>query len=362
MMVRAPRRAASLSPMVDWSVARQVARFAARAEHEPRPEWDLRALVAELEPPVVAYSGLEPATPVPAPEGVSRAEWAEANLTTLAGVLDPVAGRMSERLGAAGPFAGALRAGAGVTLAAEVGLVTGYMAQRVIGQYELSLIGAEAPPRLLFVTANVRSAAQELGVELDSFLRWVTVHELTHALQFGAVSWLRGHLGGILEEYLASVEVRIETGSAGGLPSLPNPAELVERFREGGLVALVQTGEQRALLERMQAAMAVVEGHAEHVMDALAPELVPEHEGLRAAMTRRRASRSAPERILAKLLGLDMKMRQYEQGRAFCDAIAAEGGITLLNGVWSSPVSLPTLAELDDPASWIARAGTPAPA
>jgi len=131
----------------------------------------------------------------------------------------------------------------------------------------------------------------------------------------------------------------------------------VERFREGGLAALVQSEEQRGLLERMQATMAVVEGHAEHVMDALAPELLPAHEGLREAMDRRRTQRSAPERILQRLLGMDLKLRQYERGKRFCDAVAAEGGIELLNRVWASPEALPTASELDHPQAWIARTG-----
>jgi coenzyme F420 biosynthesis associated uncharacterized protein len=192
-------------------------------------------------------------------------------------------------------------------------------------------------------------------VDRDSFLRWVTIHELVHALQFAAVPWLRGHLGDLLREYLDTVEVRIERGAAGALPSLPDLGELVERFREGGLAALVQSGAQRKVLDRMQATMAVVEGHAEHLMDSLAPELVPEHEGLRAAMDARRAARSAPEKILMRLLGMDMKMRQYELGKAFCDAVVAEGGISLLNRVWESPDALPTTAELTDPASWVNR-------
>ena len=101
--------------------------------------------------------------------------------------------------------------------------------------------------------------------------------------------------------------------------------------------------------------MAVVEGHAEHVMDELAPALVPQHQGLRAAMDRRREDRSAPQRILMRLLGMDMKMRQYRQGKAFCDAVAAEGGTPLLNRVWEGPELLPSTAELDDPQRWIAR-------
>jgi coenzyme F420 biosynthesis associated uncharacterized protein len=342
--------------VVDWGVARQIARFAARSDGVPDLGLDLTKLARELVDPVAAHVQLTPAQPVPDAEVVDRAQWADANLASLSSLLEPVAERLSSRFDGAGPFSGALRMGAGVTLAAEVGLVTGYLSQRVLGQYELSLLGGEAPPRLLLVAPNLARAVTDLKVDRESFLRWVTVHELVHALQFGSVPWLRGHLGDLLRQYLETVDVRIERGAAGGLPTLPDPGELVERFREGGLAALVQTGEQRLIFERMQAAMAVVEGHAEHAMDALAPELVPRHAGLRAAMTRRRRSRSAPERVLMRLLGMDAKMRQYELGKSFCDAVVAEGGIELLNNVWSDPRALPTLEELERPASWIARA------
>ncbi len=343
--------------MVDWSIARQIARFAARSDDVPDLGADMAAMARELEPEVAERSKLALTAPLPPAEVLGRAEWAEASVTALAPLIDPVAERLGARLDATtGPFAGALRAGASVTLAAEVGLVSGYMSQRVLGQYELSLVGPDdSPPRLLFVAPNLAAAATELQADRESFLRWVAIHELVHALQFGSISWLRDHLGELLRSYLATVDVRIEHGSAGGLPSLPNPADLAARFREGGLAALVQTQEQRLLLDRIQAAMAMVEGHAEHLMDALAPELVPEHEGLREAMTRRRASRSAPERILMRLLGMDLKMRQYELGRDFCEAVAAEGGIDLVNRAWTGPDSLPTLAELERPGDWVAR-------
>ncbi|MBA3305162.1 MAG: zinc-dependent metalloprotease [Thermoleophilaceae bacterium] len=344
--------------MVDWGLARQIARFAARPEEAPRLKFDLTAFTREIEARVVTHAKLIPATPVPGAEVVSRAEWAEANIATLASLLDPVAERLDRRLAAAGPLAGALRTGAGVTLAAEVGLVTGYLSRRVLGQYELSLLAPEEPARLLFVAPNLDRAVTELAVDSESFMRWVAIHELVHALQFGGVPWLRGRMGELLRQFLATVDVRIEHGPEPlmrRLFPLPSPALLVERFREGGLVALVQTRDQRDLLASMQATMAMVEGHAEHVMDALAPELVPEHEGLREAMNHRRASRSAPERVLASLLGMDLKLRQYELGKSFCDAVVEEGGIDLLNEAWSSPARLPTLGELQMPKSWMAR-------
>ena len=341
--------------MVDWNLARQIARFAARSDEVPDLGLDLVELTRELRQSVIAHARLQPVAAVPDAEVVGRTVWVQANLDSLASLLDPVADRLGGRMAGAGPFAGALRLATGVTLAAEVGLVMGYMSQRVLGQYELALLQPDAPPRLLFVATNLKRAAAELDVDREGFLRWVAIHELTHALQFGGVPWLREYLGGLLRSYLETVDVRIERGAAGGLPALPNPAELVERFREGGLAGLVQTHEQRSIMDRMQAVMAVIEGHAEHVMDALAPALVPNHEGMRAAMDNRRRNRSAPERILQRLLGMDLKLRQYELGKGFCDAVVAAEGIERLNVVWQAPEKMPSLAELDDPQRWLAR-------
>jgi coenzyme F420 biosynthesis associated uncharacterized protein len=349
--------------MVDWSVARQVARLAAGSDSMPVDLGvDLVSLSGDMEGHVASYTGLELVEPVPTAELVGRSEWAATNLDSLSELLDPVAARLDRRLDFAGPLAGALRLGAGATLAAEAGLVLGYASTRVLGQYELSLLPPERPPRLLYVAPNLDRAVRDLSVDRDSFFGWIAIHELTHALQFQSVAWLRDHLRGLIREYLDTVEVRIDSGAAGGLPSLPRPAQIVDAFREGGLAALVQTREQRELMNRIQSAMAVIEGYAELVMDALGPELLPAYAGLREAMDRRRRSRSAPERILERLLGFDLKMRQYEMGRAFCEAVVKEGGLEALNRVWRSPDALPTLSELRHPADWVARGAATQPA
>jgi len=341
--------------MIDWSLARQIARFAAGAEESEKLRFDFDPASQTALEQVSAYSGLQLSGPPPPVHEMERREWAEANLAALSDLLDPVGQRLDDRLGRAGPLSGALKAATGATLAAEVGLVMGYMSQRVLGQYELSLLQPEVPPRLLYVTPNLRRAVRDLEVDEESFLRWVVLHEVTHVLQFSGVTWLREHLGALMREYLATVEVRIESGAAGGLPSLPDPSLIVERFKEGGLAALVQTREQRRIMDRIQSAMAIVEGYSEHVMDAVGAKVLPEYEGLRDAMERRRRSRSAPERLLMRLLGLDQKMRQYEDGKRFCDMVVAEAGIETLNRVWHAPTALPTPGELRSPATWIGR-------
>jgi coenzyme F420 biosynthesis associated uncharacterized protein len=345
--------------MVDWSLARRVADLAGASEGSTNIGVDVAATARRLEPEVAGYTGLDPQGNAPPAEVVDRAGWADANLTTFRQLLDPIADRMSDRLGRAGPIAGPLRMGAGATIAAEAGLVVGYMSQRVLGQFELSLIQPEAPTRLLFVAPNLVKAMRELDAERDPFIDWIVLHELTHVVQFTAVPWLRDHLGKLLRAYLDTVDVQIKAGAAGGLPTMPNIQDLIARFRDGGLIALIQTREQRDLMDKLQPVMAVLEGYSEHVMDALGATLVPGYAKLRDAMDRRRRSRSAPERLLQKLLGLDLKMRQYEQGKRFCDAVVDEVGIGGLNAVWQAPEQMPTPAELDDPAAWIRRTRLP---
>ncbi len=341
--------------MVDWSLARQIAHFAAGGAQVPDLGVDLGRLSTDAEAQVARYTGLTLPGPAPAPELVDRVTWADVNLDTLASFLDPVGGRLDDRLQSAGPLAGPLRAAAGATLAAEVGLVAGYMSQRVLGQYEISLLQPEQPARLLFVGPNLLKAIGDMQLDREEFLAWIVFHEVTHVFQLSGVSWLRPYLARMLREYLETVEVQIQRGAAGGLPSFPSPSEIAEAYREGGLVALVQNKEQRGLLWRLQAVMAVIEGYSEHVMDAIGAEVLPGYEKLREAMDRRRESRSAPQRILERLLGLDLKMRQYTLGKKFSDEVVKAGGIETLNKVWESEELLPTLEEIEHPQSWVAR-------
>jgi len=346
--------------MVDWGLARQIASVAAgRGTEEEPPPFDAVSLSVEMEPVVAGYTRLALSKPTPPGEVVSRSEWAAVNLDMLSHILDPVAARLDERLSFAGPLAGALRVGASATLAAEAGLVMGYLSGRVLGQYDVSLLGAETEPRLLYVGTNLAGAVRDLEVDPEAFGRWICAHELTHVFQFQGVPWLRGHMSGLLRRYVETLEVRIEKGAAGGLPALPDPQKLVAAFREGGLAALVQSSEQRALMDEVQAAMSVIEGYSEHVMDAIAAEFIPGHEELRAAMDRRRASRSAPQRIIERLLGFDVKLRQYEQGKKWADGVAELAGIEGLNRVWSSPQALPTADELEHPGKWLKRIEPP---
>ena len=186
-------------------------------------------------------------------------------------------------------------------------------------------------------------------------MTWVALHEVTHAVQFAGVPWLHAHVAGLVRELLKSAEVRLEAPRKVRIPSTDEVKRILGHLRSGDLISIVTTTPERETLDRVQSVMAVIEGHAEHVMDAVAPDLLPSLPKLRAALDRRRKSQSGLSRLVARLLGLELKLRQYEQGKFFCDTVVEARGPEALHHLWSSPEALPTLAELRDPRAWIKR-------
>jgi coenzyme F420 biosynthesis associated uncharacterized protein len=339
--------------VIDWTLASQIARGVSRLQPagDPAPFELLDGPAEESERLVSAYTGLVPsAAPVPASEAVGRDEWVDANLRSLKGVLEPVSDRLGEGFG---PLGGVVGSGLSALLAAEAGAISGFLAGRVLGQYEFPVLDPAAPARLLFVAPNLGHAANQLEADPDQLLRWVALHETTHALQFGAVPWLREHLAACVTELLGGMS--FEGGSLLKIPDLADLKGLADRVREDGIATLALGPERRELFEGMQAMMAVLEGYAEHVMDAVGHDVLDDLPALRGALNRRRRERSGFLRVLERLIGMDLKLRQYEQGKRFCDAVVARGGIEGLNRAWGSPEAMPTLAELDDPVAWLER-------
>jgi coenzyme F420 biosynthesis associated uncharacterized protein len=334
--------------VIDWNLAGTVARGIAGLQPagDPEPFQAVEEPAAESVRLVAEYTGLVAAQPVPPPEALHRQGWIDANLKSLETVLEPAAQRLSGGLGPLGVVAGGL-------LAIEAGAISGFLAGRVLGQYDFPVLDPEAPARLLFVAPNLAQAARALDAESDQLLRWVALHETTHALQFGGVPWLRPYLAETVTELLGALQV--DPRALLRLPDISDLRRLFEQAREDGLATIVVGPQRRALLDRVQSFMAVLEGYAEHVMDAVGEQVLDDLPALRTALQRRRRDRSGLLKVLERLIGMDLKMRQYEQGKAFCDGVVARAGIEGLNRVWEGPESMPSMQELDDPAAWLTR-------
>ena len=343
--------------MIDWILAEKIAGYVAGQGEATMPTSDLTALAGESERRVTAYTGLTPVRPLPPPEGIGRKEWISTNIAAMRALLDPVLARSEKSFGPLRPAA-SLTLGFAVT--AEVAIVLGYLAQRVLGQYELVLLDESVvttPPRLLFVLPNLGLARQSFGAREDEFVTWVALHEVTHAVQFSGVPWLHGHVAGLVRQLLDKAELRIGTPRKLRMPSGHEVRRVAGAARQGDLIGIFASSSERETLDQVQAVMAVIEGHAEHVMDSVAPDLLPSLPQLRSALDRRRRSQSGLSRLLAKLLGLELKLRQYEQGKYFCDSIVERAGTPALTHLFSSAEALPTMPELLDPPAWLRRVG-----
>lgn len=351
-----------MSELVDWSLAKRIAMLAAGEGSESmtgRVDLGSAGVAAELS--VLDYTGLRPVEALPAAEWVSRREWARINLDSMRGAVGLIEARIepggaSERARAlAGPIVSR-------TIAVELGALIGFASRKVLGQYEFPLLGPAREPRLVFVGANLDRAAAELPGDPQTVLDWVALHEVTHAVHFASAPWLRAHLGGLAESVIADSKIAIDPTRilAGARLASTDPRRLLDELAGSDPLTLLSPPPTRALIGSIQATMAAIEGYAEHVMDAAAGELGSAVAGLRSGIERRREQRGPLARLLSWLLGMELKLRQYRDGKQFADAVVERVGIGGLNRAWDGPEALPSLAELAAPGRWIERSA-PAP-
>lgn len=320
---------------------------------------DLEEAVPRSEKLVAEFSGI-PAPP-PVEWGIiGRDRWAEVNIKGMVAMLGPIHDKIGRRLDQVPLPARLLQTTA---VSAEVGLLLGYISRRVLGQYDLLVSEEAAParggaaptPALYFVGPNMVETERRFGFVPEEFALWVALHEVTHRFQFEGVPWLRPRFLGLVHEYLDSVDLDAKglaqrfADAGRKLLSKSIPAE------EKSPMYLFATDEQKKVLDQIQALMAVVEGHGNFVMDTVGEKVIPSFRQMRHIFQRRRQQQSFIQRIVAQAIGLEMKLRQYEVGQAFCEGVAASGGPDALRHLWVDPSHFPTMDELRAPESWLHR-------
>jgi len=341
--------------MIDWDLAVTTALRLLR----PGPEVSrkeafaavaqLRELSVAAERHVATVTHLEPAASTEPVAVVDRPRWVRENVNGFQTLLDPLIDRLQAR---SKQEPSPLVAAVGARLAGvQIGTLLAFLSAKVLGQYELFGTGG----RLLLVAPNIVHVEQELRVEPRDFRLWVCLHEVTHRVQFSAVPWLGGYLRSEIDRFVDATDL--------------DPASMLQRLRDTAtaligtargdegvsLLDAVQTPEQREVLDRLTAVMSLLEGHADYVMDGVGEEVVPTVRTIRDRFDRRRAGAGPLDQLLRRLLGLDVKMKQYAEGAAFVRGVVDRVGMDGFNHVWTSPDTLPTRAEINDPAGWVAR-------
>jgi coenzyme F420 biosynthesis associated uncharacterized protein len=355
--------------MIDWNVATSTGVRWARPgpvvsmAEARKVVAELRSLAAAVQEPVHDVTGLPGSGDGGKIAVVDRPGWIRANVDGFRVVLEPLVEHMQER--GTAPQAGSVITAVGSRVTGmQAGLILAYLAGRVLGQYELFLppdpdapepSASDAPAgRLTLVAPNIVMVERELGVDPHDFRRWVCLHEETHRTQFTSVPWLRPYVQEQMTEFLLASDL----DPASILDRLRSAADAVAGAVRGGgesLMEAIQTPRQREILDRLTAVMTLVEGHGDYVMDAVGPMVVPSVAEIRAKFSARRVSGGRIEQAIRRILGIDLKMKQYEQGSKFVKAVVDQAGMATFNKVWTSPESLPTRDEITSPQSWLNR-------
>jgi coenzyme F420 biosynthesis associated uncharacterized protein len=338
---------------VDWGVAVATAQRLVKPgpvvpiEEAERAVAQLRDATAPAETHVRELTGLGLDLPLHPGDVVDRRSWVEAAAEGLAALTDGALPTGPSR-----PMGGVLAGSAGM----QAGMVLAFLAGRVLGQYD-PFGGDQNSGRLLLVAPNIMAAQRALDVPEEDFQMWVCLHECTHRLQFTAVPWLRDYFAGEVAAFLAGLD---ETATS-AFTRLPEVMRQIRRRGEDtdsgpiGLVEVLQSPKQRAVFDRLIALSTLLEGHADHVMDAVGPTVVPSVATIRARFTARRRGGGMLDRILRTLLGVDAKVKQYAAGAAFTRYVVDEVGMAGFNRVWESPETIPLRAEIADPGAWVRR-------
>ncbi|HET7028419.1 MAG TPA: zinc-dependent metalloprotease [Candidatus Limnocylindrales bacterium] len=348
--------------LVDWAAAEQFAVDRLRRAPGTLPPSELRATepayataMARVVPALESALGVELPGIVDRSGVVDRPGWVRANVAAFESIMSRLEENLLDQVVPQGSGLGKATmalANRWVTTR-QLGLLLGFMGQRVLGQYDLALLSAETTPgRLLFVEENIRQTARSLDVPLDPFRTWIALHETTHAFEFESHPWLRPYLADRLERQLSAFS---RDASTLGRDALRGLGRALRGEGEGHWLERLMGDEQRRLFRETQAVMSLLEGFGDYVMDDVGRELVPGVERISTRFHERRNRRSPMERAILRLTGMDLKMEQYQRGERFVAAIAAARGGTALRRLWESEKTLPLPEEIDAPDRWVAR-------
>ena len=346
---------------VDWELAERVAvRFAgtdafSKSYHHASLQPDFDELTQEAERLVGEATGLHSLLGPARARVADRQDWVRANIASFQRLLRPLTTRIGERIH--GPAAPIGRRLAGF----EVGSLLGWMAGRVLGQYDLLVIDDERPEDqdiVYYVGPNVLAMEKRYAFPPREFRLWLALHEVTHRAQFTGVPWMRAHFLALVNDTLGAADpdpkrfLEAIKRAAGQVREGRNPLD------DGGIVALLASPEQRLSIDAMGGLMSLLEGHGDVTMDRAGADRIPSSERFSKVLRQRRQV-SGVAKQLRKLVGIEAKMAQYEQGEKFIAAVEAARGSAFLDRVWSSADLVPTLAEIRDAKRWINRVEAP---
>lgn len=350
--------------LLDWERVQSLAiRTGGRAPISPpwtsrKVQAEYEQLVKQVEDPIAGYTGSRLPESRATVTVMGRREWIEANVANFKYLFEPVE-EMYRELGRHNTVVvPGLAQLSQLAVSSQIGLLLGYLSRRVLGQYDMSVLGREpiTAGKLYFVHQNIEAIESELGVPAEEFRTWIALHECTHAHEFEVHTWVRDYMNHILRDYLSCVLDDLRGSSQRGGMTTAMVARMVDNLRLGrSLLESVMSPRQQRFVGQLQSLMCLLEGYSNHIMNAIGKDLMPHFQEIKRRVESRKKDQSQTEKLFLKLTGLSMKMEQYRLGEKFVDQVVEREGIQLANRAFDGPENLPSMDEVVNSSRWIAR-------
>ncbi|MDO5498399.1 MAG: zinc-dependent metalloprotease [Propionibacteriaceae bacterium] len=363
-------------PGAQWEPIRDIARRTVAAQGSD-PSTSASQLNELRDTVRLADTWLDQATTFPATGGAvavwSRAEWVENTMPTWRRLIEPVADAMSEAMTesvaggeAESPIPGLdallkpwLKSSGSTIFGLQAGQAIGTLAGAVLSATEtgLPLTGTQEHT-LALVPTNVAAFAEGLDQSAHDVRLYLTLREGARQRLFAATGWLGPQLLTLVENYARGITIDLSSlESAMGSFDLANfnPESMKEMSEQlqGSLFEPKQTPEQLAVLEQLEALLALIEGWVDEVVAQATAQWMPNAVALAETMRRRRATSGPTEATFNALVGLELRPRRLRDAANLWAALREARGAEGRDAVWSHPDVAPTARDLDDPLGFV---------
>ncbi len=346
---------------VNWNLARELTKNLA-GEREPiepglAEEYLELAHVAELR--IQATATL----PAPSPGDLNptdRATWALENQQTFRILVEPLAEKISGGFSgipgveALGQMGAALQPLGPALLGMQAGTMVGFMAHRVLGQFDTGIPSVDHENPYLIVP-NVEAFAFDADVDPRQVRLWAATHEMVFQ-RLMEIEWLKGHFTAVVNAFYDTVEFDL-SDMMGQIGALEDPEQIRDILGEDGssTPALLKGTSDPERLGAIQSVTAFVEGYGDYLTRRAAGDILPDLDRIEAANARRRSEPDQTEQYLQQVVGLELKRHRATDAAHFCEEVEQRWGEDALDRIWEQPEYLPTIERVNDPVGSAAR-------
>lgn len=246
-----------------------------------------------------------------------------------------------------------------VLMGMQVGGMVGHLSRRFLGQFDLP-IPRRAFDKIVLIPANINTFAGDWSLPKDELSLYVAIEEVTRTAVL-ALPHVHERLVRLMENYVACFEPDSQA-----LQERLNSMDLVDPSQITGAIAnpdmllgMISTPAQAKTLAELRAFVAVFVGYVDHVVRSIAPGIIPSAPAIAEANKRRRVEETDGNRIVERLMGLEMHQAQYDRGEAFVNGVLERSGTESLERVWRTEREMPTPADVDAPGLWLERIDLP---